>query len=391
MAHPATQIGVSITDPRNAHILPYPQPPALKPGQILIKVSKFVLTANTVTYAMAGQHPELQYFAHYPFPDPNFALSPCWGTGIIADSRCTGLEVGLRVHGFYAMAPYVVLTPKPAPTQYGQFVDMTEHRISTIAAYRTYFIKPMATASEDYEDLERTDGILFSTGWGMAHSTSFLKPTPPHTMVLTSASSRTAICAAFSAKHSNNGAGLGFQVVGLTSRGNIEYVRSTGLYDEVYTYDDVSSMDKSKTIVVQDCSGSPTIQASLRQHYESNLIGWSSVGLTHVNDGTLTTPSRDLKGGAKAQSFLVFVALREAAAIYGISNMQEQLSSATRKYIEWKLPNFQTERSFGAQAALRVFQKTVANQSDPGVTYVCSMWPDATAAGERAVVAGSKM
>jgi hypothetical protein len=116
--------------------------------------------------------------------------------------------------------------------------------------------------------------------------------------------------------------------------------------------------------------------------------------MTHVNpppNNGGAPPSSDQRGGARATSFLVFVALREAATVYGASNMQERLSSATRKYIEWKLPNFQTERSYGAMEALDVWQKTVANESDPGVTYICSMWPNSNAADERAVVAGSRM
>ena len=391
MATSLTQIAVQIADPRQAQIVPYPsKPPSLQFGQILIKVSKFVLTANTVTYAMAGLHPELQYFAHYPYPNPTLALSPCWGTGIVTASKCPGIEVGLRIHGFYAMAPYAILQPKPRPSKHGQFEDITPHRLSTLVPYRTYFIKPLTT-SENYEDLERTDGVLFSTGWGMAHSTSFLS-NPPDAMVLTSASSRTAICAAFSAKHANNGSGLGFQVIGLTSQGNLDYVRSLDLYDVVYTYDDIKSMNSNQTIVVQDCTGSPSIQANIRLHYQHKVIGWSSVGMTHVNPSTSSIPpSRNLYGGTKAASFLVFIALQEAAKIYG-RKMQTMLNTDTKKYLKWKIPTFETERSYGAKAALKVYQKTVANASNPGITYVCSLWPDHETAWEGSVaVANSRM
>ena len=59
----------------------------------------------------------------------------------------------------------------------------------------------LTLTGEDREDLERADGLLFSTGWGIAHEAALMPGGKPEALLLTSASSRTALAAAFSAKH----------------------------------------------------------------------------------------------------------------------------------------------------------------------------------------------
>jgi hypothetical protein len=142
-----SQVAVELANPRNAQILPAAPRPNIQSGEVLLSVSKFVLTANTVTYAMAGEHPMLKYFDHFVSPDPRYALSPCWGTGIVIASKAPGIQLGARVHGFYPMGPYAVLRPKAAPKANGAFLDVTPgKRLKTIEPYRSYMITPLTTS-----------------------------------------------------------------------------------------------------------------------------------------------------------------------------------------------------------------------------------------------------
>jgi hypothetical protein len=70
-------------------------------GQILVHVSKLLVTANTLTYAIAGKAPVLKYFDHFPIPKDaptSLAMTPCWGTGVVIASKCAGVKEGTRIH-----------------------------------------------------------------------------------------------------------------------------------------------------------------------------------------------------------------------------------------------------------------------------------------------------
>ena len=54
--------------------------PQLEDGQICVHVCKLVVTANTLTYALAGKHPVLKYFQNFVTPQcapDSLAMCPC--------------------------------------------------------------------------------------------------------------------------------------------------------------------------------------------------------------------------------------------------------------------------------------------------------------------------
>jgi hypothetical protein len=70
-------------------------------GQVLVHISKLLVTANTLTYAVAGKAPVLKYFDHFPIPKDaplGLAMVPCWGTGVVIASKCAAVKEGTRVH-----------------------------------------------------------------------------------------------------------------------------------------------------------------------------------------------------------------------------------------------------------------------------------------------------
>jgi hypothetical protein len=82
-------------------------------------------------------------------------MCPCWGTGVIIASRCDGVLVGTRVHGYFPFSPTVCITPGKLKAT--SFVDMVEHRQHLIEAYRTYYTHDdpqfmgMSYDEEDYQ------------------------------------------------------------------------------------------------------------------------------------------------------------------------------------------------------------------------------------------------
>ena len=87
------------------------------------------------------------------------------------------------------------------------------------------------------------------------------------TIILSSASSKTAFCL-----HQRGTV----RVVGLTSPGNVEFVRSLGCHDEVVAYDDVASLPSAPTAYV-DMAGSGPVRASVHEHF-GDLLTSSCMG-----------------------------------------------------------------------------------------------------------------
>ena len=354
--------------PLNATIQHDPTDPTdLASGQILVHIAKFSLTANTVTYALVGRK-QLNTFEHFPVANPRYASTPAWGVGVVTVSKNTGLPIGTRLHGYFPMRKHVVLTPSPVKRK--QFEDTAPHRANSIPAYRTYKLSAQPATAEQMqlENLTITDALLFSTGWGCAQQGL---ESGANTMLLTSASSRTSLTAAFSAKHAR----MFREIIGVTSARNVEFVKSTGLYDTVVTYDAISSLGHlpGRTVAVYDMAGNRKAKAELRKQLGAAVLDYGLVGQTTVLNNT-GSGRIDLHGGASEAGFLVFHALAAAGIKYGKSQMASMLEEAQMAYMAWKLPTFVTQNVYGAEETVNIWDATVNNVALAGTTYMCSLW-----------------
>jgi hypothetical protein len=81
----------------------------------------------------------LKYFQNFPTPagaSDDLAMCPCWGTGVVTASKCAGLAVGTRIHGYFTFAPYVLLTPSMIDAT--TFVDAEPRREGILTPYLSY-------------------------------------------------------------------------------------------------------------------------------------------------------------------------------------------------------------------------------------------------------------
>merc|ERR1712228_856995 len=61
-------------------------------------------------------------------------------------------------------------------------------------------------------------------------------------------------------------------VVGLTSKEHLDFVKSTDLYHEVYTYDEVASLPNNRTIVYMDFKCDGELRQSITLRMGTNLM-----------------------------------------------------------------------------------------------------------------------
>ena len=129
------------------------------------------------------------------------------------------------------MASHVLLTPEVRPTG---VLDTTPHRAELPRAYNTY---RRVGAPGDDDGRELVLRPLHMLCFLLADQLEAEGRHGADQVLLTSASSKTALGLAFELGRA------GARVAGLTSARNAGFVRSTGIYDAVATYDELETLD----------------------------------------------------------------------------------------------------------------------------------------------------
>ena len=98
-------------------------PPQPADGQALLRVERFGLTSNNITYATFGE--AMSYWNFFPAPD-GWGRMPVWGFAQVSDSRVDELPTGTRVYGYLPPSSELIVQPDedrarrasstPAPT-----------------------------------------------------------------------------------------------------------------------------------------------------------------------------------------------------------------------------------------------------------------------------------
>ena len=249
----------------------------LADGWVRLAVGSFSVTANNVTYAVMGD--SFGYWNFFPVPeamDPEkHGVVPMWGHATVIESRHPDIASGERVYGYLPMATHVDV--KPGHVSAAGFVDEAAHRQPMSAIYNRYSRLADDPEHDPAHESERMIfGPLFKTGFLIEYFMRSEDWFGARQMVVTSASSKTAMGLASVAKHQSPG----IDRIGLTSAGNVEFVRNTGLYDAVYAYDAVADVPREASVNV-DFAGNATLLGSIHTHLGDALKHSSLVGVTH--------------------------------------------------------------------------------------------------------------
>ncbi|MGB3808753.1 MAG: DUF2855 family protein [Parvibaculum sp.] len=246
--------------------------PAIRQGEVLLKVDKFAFTSNNVTYAAFGD--AMKYWDFFPAPE-GWGKVPVWGFADVVASKHDEIAVGERVFGYLPMSSHVVVAPahvKPAG-----FIDASAHRAELALVYNQYNRvagDPGYVAA--YEDQQALLRPLFMTAFFIDDLLADNDFFGAKAVVLSSASSKTALGVAYLLSQNRD-----VEVVGLTSRSNIPFLESTGYYDRVVAYDDIASLPSDLPVVFVDMAGNAKVIADLHNHFRDAMTYSCVVGGTH--------------------------------------------------------------------------------------------------------------
>ena len=246
-------------------------PPELEAGQALLRVETFGLTANNVTYAVFGE--AMSYWDFFPAED-GWGRVPMWGFAEVERSEAEGVEPGTRLYGYLPPSSHLVVTPVDADAS--GFVDGSPHRAALPSAYHRY----LATDADlfyrpDTEAIQMLLRPLFFTSFLIDDQLDDEGLATRGPVVISSASSKTAIAAAFLLAQRE-----GVELVGLTSPRSAEFVEGLGIYGSTVTYDAIDSLERGPSTFV-DIAGDGAVRHAVHSHYGDDLLYSMAVGVTH--------------------------------------------------------------------------------------------------------------
>ena len=331
-------------------------PGALADGGVRLAVESFSVTANNVTYAVVGDG--FGYWNFFPAPEGK-GIVPMWGHARVVESNSPDFAVGERVYGYLPMASHLDVIPGKVSAS--GFVDMAPHRQPMSPIYNQYSRLAADPEHDPAREGERMIfGPLFKTGFLIEYFMRSQDWFGAGQVVLTSASSKTAMGLASVAKRRSPSV----RRVGLTSAGNVDFVKASGLYDEVLSYDEVSSILPEPSVTV-DFAGNAGLLGQLHHHFGDALKYSCLVGATHIEER-----GGGLGGGASlpGPTPTLFFAPDHAVALFkehGPEKAGAMVAESWHGFLEDAGGSIEIERHQGLGAARDIFVEMLGGKVDP--------------------------
>lgn len=350
-----------------------PDQPLLE-GEVRVRIDKFALTANNITYAAFGE--AMNYWSFFPVgaqDTPLWARIPVWGFGVVMQSLHPGVAVGERLYGYFPMSSQVVLSPTRLSA--AAFSDGAPHRAALHPVYNQYLrcaADPFYSAeSEDTQALLRP---LFMTSWliddfladnqffgALEHSL------PRPVMLLSSASSKTAYGTAFQLAQR-----AGIDVVGLTSPANVAFCEGLGCYHRVLSYEQLDQVDADAACIYIDFAGNAGLRRAIHTRFK-HLLYSCSIGGTHVEQ---LGGAKDLPG-PRATLFFAPAQIKKRSADWGSEVLGQRLLAGwqafTARARDPAKPWLLIEQHRGAESVAAAYQQVLAGKGDPQIGHMLSL------------------
>ncbi len=341
---------------------------ALADGEVLFRVDRLALTANNISYAATGD--SLGYWGFFPAGE-GWGRIPAMGWGEVIDSAHPDIPVGDRAWGWSPYSTHLKILVGKVST--GSFADVSPHRAEYAPVYAQF---DRASANPIYEESrEDQDSLLrglFTTSWLVEDFLAVNDFFGAAACLITSASSKTSIALGHSVHRRGK-----LTAIGMTSTRNVAFCEGLGCYDKVVNYENVASLDSSVPVVMVDMAGSVTVISDVHHHFGDNMKHSCRVGATHYDE---TGPVNGLPG-ARPEFFFAPSHVKLRSAELGAKDFMSRLGEAYVNFRRFSDNWLEIERSYGPEAAARVYKAVLAGKVDPAAGQIISMWPGADARG----------
>lgn len=360
----------------------------LADNEVLLKVSKFALTANNISYGITGD--ALGYWQFFPVNNvpsdtasnsitstTNTAQQTQWGRlpvmgfADVVSSNNKDINVGERVWGFMPMATHLkIIAGKVNPSGFSDINPCREGLSPVYARFDRVSTNPFyQLKNEDYDILLRG---LFTTSWlvdDFMFDNNYFDATQ---YLITSASSKTSIALAFAIKQRGQRS-----TVGITSMANLSFVESLGCYDHVISYNDITTLDANVASILVDMAGGKKTLAAIHHHFTQQLRYSCRIGATHHGDIDITdTQSDSLLPGAPPTFFFAPTQLKKRSLEWGVGETMKQMNQSLLHYIDFCRSIITISHTHDLHHVNDIYQQVLAGTADASVGQIISLDPN---------------
>ncbi len=341
----------------------------LADGHIRLRLGRFALTANNISYMVAGDNFDYWRFfdpSAYDQNYPGMGRMPVWGYGEIIQSRCEALPAGQMVYGFFPIAHYLDLLPGHIHSD--SFQDIAAHRQSLHPVYNTYTLIDHNPAFDlRQRALQPVLRPLFTTSFLIDDQFGAEQFYHAQQIILLSASSKTALGTAFCLKARHK-----VQVIGMTSARNAAFVTSTGYYDQVVTYDDLAALDHNPPTALIDMAGNGAVTRAVYERLGTNIVYNCMVGKSHWGGDA---PPK-MTAGALPVMFFAPDRARKRIHDWGMAGFSARLSASWQPFIDSVQSWMQIKQSSGVKALTDAYRALLGGQVPADLAYLLRLAAD---------------
>jgi len=335
-------------------------PPDLEPGQALLRVDTFGLTANNVTYAVFGE--AMSYWDFFP-AEQGWGRVPMWGFAEVEASEAAGVEPGTRLYGYLPPSSHLVVTP--VSVDEGGFVDGSPHREALPSAYHRYLVSSSDLFYKaDTEAIQMLLRPLFFTSFLIDDQLDDEGLATRGPVVISSASSKTAIAAAFLLAQRE-----GVELIGLTSPRSVEFVEGLGIYSRTVAYDAIETLERGPATFV-DIAGDGSVRHAVHSHYGDALIHSMAVGATHWEG--LGSGAPELPGPTPTLFFAPDRVVKRTKD-WGRAELEARVAAAWHPFCEWTAGWLETIPGEGFEAVQGAFLDVLEGRVEPKRAHVLTL------------------
>jgi len=347
---------VARNDLRRTRIVDDP-PAEPGPGEARLRIERFALTANNVTYAVFGDL--MGYWQFFP-AETGWGRIPVWGFATVEEANVDGLVSGDRVYGYFPMAGHLIVRPERVGDT--GFTDGAAHRAGLPPVYNHYSRVDGDPSAVD-DALAALFRPLFTTSFlidDFLDDESFFGATQ---VVIGSASSKTALGLAQVLSSTRD-----CRVIGLTSPANAEFVTRVGYYDAVVPYDALAAEPNDVPTVFVDMAGDGAVLADVHEHFGEWLVHSCRVGATHWEEIALdaTVP------GPEPVMFFAPDRVEQRRRDWGPGGVEERVGAALAAFVDSARGWVEIVDRHGADAVATAYLDVLEGRARPNEGIICS-------------------
>lgn len=352
--------------------------PELEEGCILLRIDKFALSQMALGYLMKGFTRTFAAFHNfYKWPEEGYYRSACWGYATVVESSHPKVSVGTRLFGLVPPAKYqlqqVSGTVPPGKNGEPAIIELAMEDIPyNLRRFQELEVVEPPGADEALQEDERSwedwrciTRELYTMAFYMDENL-LVDTGMINCVVISCASAKTAIALAYCLRMREMR-----HVWALTCSEHADFVRSTELYHNVFTYDEVDSVPNNSTVVYMDFKCDGELRQRLSARMGTNLM-YSMV----IGPAVFQKKRQDQIFEKRSREILFDEATwrerRKLVAEVTKTGRNEQLRYSYKAFVDRLKKHITLKHLSSVDTLVSTYDRIYSNSVPPGEAYVCS-------------------